>query len=149
MFSSICKILRILVSACSMITLRHSLLMQPHHFAIAYLRLYPYSKKLFMGKSCVVQLSSLALIFVLWDCKGGSYGDSWSSRFLPLASRFLSLASQIRELLTNNIRSLIRDSNKISKHAWVIKNDCQVWVELYRKYKRPNNLEFHVLLLIN
>ena len=37
----------------------------------------------------------------------------------------------LQELLANNTRSLIKDSNKISKHSRVIKNECQVWVELY------------------
>ena len=37
----------------------------------------------------------------------------------------------LQDLLINNTRSLIRDSNKISKHLRVIKNECQVWVELY------------------
>ena len=76
MFSTICNILRISVSACSVITLRHSLLIQPRHFAIAYLCLYPYTKKLFMGKSRMFQLSSLVLIFPLQNSYRGSYGDS-------------------------------------------------------------------------
>ena len=32
----------------------------------------------------------------------------------------------LQELLANNTRSLIRDSNKTSKHSRVIKNECQV-----------------------
>ena len=35
------------------------------------------------------------------------------------------------ELLAKNMGSLVQDSNKIGKHMQVIKNECQVWVELY------------------
>ena len=38
----------------------------------------------------------------------------------------------LQELLTYKMQSLIRESNKISKHSQVIKNECQVRVELYR-----------------
>ena len=32
----------------------------------------------------------------------------------------------LQELLSNDMRSLIRDSNKIAKKSRVIKNECQV-----------------------
>ena len=37
----------------------------------------------------------------------------------------------LQELYTNNTWSLIRDPNKICEHLRVIKNEYQVWVELY------------------
>ena len=36
------------------------------------------------------------------------------------------------ELLVKNAWSLVQDTNKIGKHMQVIKNKCQVSIELYR-----------------
>ena len=49
--ASICQVV------CSVTTLWHLLLMQPHYFAVAYLCLYPYTKKLYMRKLHVPVLS--------------------------------------------------------------------------------------------
>ena len=121
MFSSI---LRISVSACIVITPQRSLFMQPRHFAIAYLclypSLYPYAKKLLMGKSCVVQLyiqscaylpSSGLIRRVIWRFIKQSVSTTHES----------NTCMTLQELLTNNTKSLIRDSNKIAKHSQVIK----------------------------
>ena len=123
--SSICNISRISVSACSMITLRHSLLMQPHHFGITYLCLYSYTYILRNSLWGIMHVSAIQ-----------------SCTYLPsvgLVRRFVwrfmkqsvsSYHSQVKymtlqELLANNMRSLIRDSNKISKHSLVIKSSVK------------------------
>ena len=114
MFSSICNILRFSVS---MITLRHSLLMQPRHFAIAYLFLYPYTKKIFMGKSHVFQLS------VLWLSSFCGTRKEVRMEIREAVSFYRSRVKYVtfQELLTNSTRSLTRDSNIISKQLRVIK----------------------------
>ena len=43
----LCNILQILINAYGVITFWHSLFMQPHHFAITNISLYPYTKKLY------------------------------------------------------------------------------------------------------
>ena len=60
--------------------------MQLHHFAIAYLCLYPYTNKLFMRKSRVPAIESCACISSA-ELIGGLYEDLQSSQFLPLASQ--------------------------------------------------------------
>ena len=124
MFSSICNILRISVSVCSVITLRHSLLMQLCHFAIAYLCLYPYpyTKKIFMGKSRMFQLSSLVHILFCGTRKEVRMEIREAVSFYNSQIKYVTL----QELPANNMQSLIRDSNKISNHSRVIKNECQV-----------------------
>ena len=48
--------------------------------------------------------------------------------FYQLQVKFVTL----QELHANNTRLLIRDLNSICKHLWVIVNEYQIWVELYR-----------------
>ena len=110
MFSSF---LRKSVSACSVITLRHSLLMQPRHFTITYLCLYPYTKKLFMGNHACFKYPVLCLPSFCGTRKEIHMEIHEAVSFYHLQVKYVTL----EELLANNMRSLIRDLNKISKHS--------------------------------
>ena len=61
--------------------------MQPCHNAIAFLCLYPYTKKLFMGKSHVFQAIQSCAYLPSARLVGGSHGDLRSCQVLPLASQ--------------------------------------------------------------
>ena len=130
MFSLICNILWISTGACSMIILWHSLLMQPHR-AILQLLIY-HILQLFMGKSCLFQLSMHAVLCLSSFCgtrKEVCMEIREALSFYHSRVKYVTL----QELLANNPQSLIRDSKKIAKKLRVIKNECQVRVELYRK----------------
>ena len=111
MFSSICNILRISVSAYSVITLRHSLLMQPHHFAIATVR------SSLWGNHACFSYPVLCLSSFCGTRKEVRMEIRKAISFYHSQVKYVTL----QELLTNNTRSLIRDPNKISKHSPVIK----------------------------
>ena len=131
MFSLICNMLWISAGACSMISLWHLLLMQPR-WAILQSLIY-HILQLFMGKSRLFQLSMHAVLCLssfCGTCKEVYMEIHEALSFYHLRVKYVTL----QELLTNNTRSLIRDSKKIAKKSQVIKNECQVWVELYRRY---------------
>ena len=113
----ISNILRILVNACSVITLQHSLLMQPHHFAIAYLFYALYGEEI---TYCSYQVS--CLYFLCKTCKEVCIKILEVVSFHHLRVKFVTL----QELLANNMRSLIRDLDKIGEHLRVIIYECQV-----------------------
>ena len=119
MFSSI---LQISVSACSMITLRHSLLMQPHHFAIAYLW-----RSSLWGNHSYFSYPVLCLSSFCGTRKEVHMEIREAVSFYHSRVKYVTL----QELLANNTWSLIGDSNKISKHSRVFRNKCQVWVDPY------------------
>ena len=129
MFSLICNMLRISAGTCSMIILWHSLLMQPHR-AILQSLIY-HILQLFMGKSRLFQLSMHAVLCLPSLC--GSHKEV-CMEIREALSFYYSRVKHVtlQELLTKNTRSLIRDSKKIAKKSRVIKNECHVWVELYR-----------------
>ena len=114
MFSLICNMLQISAGACSMITLRHLLLMQPRR-AILQSLIY-HILQLFMGKSRLFQLSMHA---VLCLCVSSFCGTRKEVRmeihealsFYHSRVKYVTL----QESLANNTRSLIRDSEKIAK----------------------------------
>ena len=86
-------------------------------------------KETFMGKPCVPAIESCSCI-------------SSAGLVRRLVWRFGFHQSQVKfvtphELLAKNTWSLVQDSNKIGKHTRVIKNKCQVWVELYRTSLGP------------
>ena len=112
MFSLICNMLRISASACSMITLRHLLLMQPCR-AILQSLIY-HILQLFMGKSRLFQLSMHAVLCLSSFC--GTRKEVRMEIHEALSfyhSRVKHVTLQ--ELLANNTRSLIRESKKIAK----------------------------------
>ena len=131
MFSLICNMLRISAGTCSVIILWHSLLMQPHR-AILQSLIY-HILQLFMGKSRLFQLSMHAVLCLSSFCRTRKEVRMEIRKALSFYHSRVKYVT-LQELLANNTRSLIRDSKKIAKKLWVIKNECQVWVELYRKY---------------
>ena len=123
MFSSNCNMLQISASACSVITLRHLLLMQPCP-AILQSLIY-HILQLFMGKSCLFQLSIHAVLCLSSFCgtrKEVRMEIHEALSFYHSRAKYVTL----QELLANNTRSLIRDSKKIAKKSRVIKNKFQV-----------------------
>ena len=131
MFSLICNMLQISAGACSVIILWHSLLMQPHQ-AILQSLIY-HVLQLFMGKSRLFQLSMHAVLYLSSFCgtrKEVHMEIHEALSFYHSRVKYMTL----QELLANNTQSLIRDSKKIAKKSRVIKNECKVWVELYRSY---------------
>ena len=103
------------------ITIRHSLLMQPHHFAIAYLCSHPYTKKLYpyiRRKSRVLAIESCAGLHFLWGTRKEVHMEIREVvSFYHLWVKFITLQA----LLINNTWSFIRDSNKIREYSRVIK----------------------------
>ena len=112
----------------SVIILWHSLLMQPRR-AILQSLIY-HIMQLFMGKSRLFQLSMHAVLRLSSFCgtrKEVRMEICEALSFYHSRVKYVTL----QELFANNMRLLIRDSKKIAKKSWVIKNECQVWVELY------------------
>ena len=123
MFSSICNMLRISASACSVITLQHSLLMQPRR---AILQSFIYHiLQLFMGKSRLFQLSMHAILCLPSFCGTRKEVRMEIHEVLSFYHSRVKYVT-LQELLANNTRSLIRDSKKIAKKSRVIKSECQV-----------------------
>ena len=131
MFSLICNTLQISAGVCSEIILWHLLLMQPCQAIL--LSLIYHILQLFMGKSRLLQLSMHAVLYLssfCGTCKEVRMEICEALSFYHSPVKYMTL----QELLANNMRSLIRDSKKIPKQSQVIKNECQVWVELYSIY---------------
>ena len=129
MFSLIYNMLPISAGACSVIILWHSLPMQPRR-AILQSLIY-HILLLFMGKLRLFQLSMHAVLCL------SSFCETHKEVRMEIREALSFYHSQVKfvtlqKLLANNTRSLIRDLKKITKKSWVIKNECQVWVELYR-----------------
>ena len=123
MFSSICNMLRISASACNVITLQHSLLMQPRRVILQ--SLIYHILQLFMGKSHLFQLSMHAVLCLPSFCetrKEVCMEIREALSFYHLRVKYVTL----QESFSNNTRSLIGDSKKITKKSQVIKNECQV-----------------------
>ena len=98
--------------------------------------------QLFMGKSHLFQLSMHAVLCLSSFC--GTHKEVHMEihealSFYHLRVKYVTL----QELLANNTRSLIRDSKKNTKKSQVIKNECQVWVELYHSYIIFNSVAMH------
>ena len=128
-FSLICNMLQISAGACSVIILWHSLLVQPRQ-AILQSLIY-HILQLFMEKSRLFQLSMHAVLCLSSFCgtrKEVRMEIREAISFYYSRVKYVTL----QEWLANNTWSLIRDSKKIAKKSRVIKNECQVWVELYR-----------------
>ena len=92
-----------------------------------------------MGKSCVPAIESRSCISSVGLVKR----LAWRLGFHQSWVKFMTP----HKLLTKNTGSLIRDSNKISKYMQVIKNECQVRVELYRTSSWPHNSLLWVLIV--
>ena len=128
MFSLICNMLQISACTCNVIILWHLLLMQPRR-AILQLLIY-HILQLFMGKSHLFQLSMHVVLCLPSFCgtrKEVRMEIREALSFYHSRVKYMTL----QELFANNTWSLIRDSKKIAKKSWVIKNECQVWVKLY------------------
>ena len=123
MFSLICNMLRILASACSVITLRHLLLMQPRRVILQ--SLIYHILQLFMGKSHLFQLSMHAVLCLSSFCRTRKEVRIEIHEALSFYHSRVKYVT-LQELLANNMRSLIRDWKKIAKKSRLIKNECQV-----------------------
>ena len=135
MFSLICNMLRISTGACCVIILWHSLLMQPRR-AILQSLIY-HILQLFMGKSRLFQLFMHTVLCLSSFCGIRKEVHMEIREALSFYHSWVKYVT-LQELLANNMQSLIRDSKKIAIKLRVVKNECQVWVELYRTYTQTH-----------